>query len=314
MAADARDARRPYLLGTLCSITSRRAAALWEKALQLDPDSPSAAQPRARARAARHAGGLRTGHRLLSVRCRLPGHAGAPFRLDQLYEASGAPCGEAAGDDRGHRPAVVARDDATGELRRPADVAGQARRGVGAARQSRLQHLGGGARFSAATLDQRAAGARPPTPCGPQRPRGARLVQKALDFPESLRAERREARAAHGGGPLLDRRGPAGARSTRGRECIGQAAASAALPQSRRGATTRRWIVRCSSTIRRGAAAALARRRVPRRARRGPRSRHPPRSGTPREKSTSSRRSASSARTAGAWPTRTTSWALAASA
>ena len=197
MAADPRDASAPYLLGNLLfDCQPDRAAALWEKAVDLRPAFTVALRNLALAHA--HRGtredfdrAIASLERALKTGSSTPVH---DFELDQLYEASGAPVEKRLAMMESHRDQILARHDSTviyaGLLtfsRRP-DAA------IGLLHDRVFNIWEGGARFSAVDAWSNAHLAR-----GRQRLAAGQAgdaltdFQAALDFPVNLRAERREA-------------------------------------------------------------------------------------------------------------------------
>jgi tetratricopeptide (TPR) repeat protein len=240
MSADARDARAPYLLGTLLfDHQPERAAALWEKAVQIDHALSVALRNLALAHARR---GTRADveqaiallERAVQTGRATPVHV---FELDQLYESSGAPVEKRLAMIEAHRPAVVARDDATVSYAGLLTSAGRPDEALALLANRVFNIWEGGARFSAGDAWTNAQLARGRELLAGRRRREALAsFQKALDVPESLRAERRE---GTGGRTAEVRYWIGEAQQGLGRRAAAQeswqAAASAALPQSRRG-------------------------------------------------------------------------------
>jgi tetratricopeptide (TPR) repeat protein len=240
MAADARDARAPYLLGTLLfDHQPERAAALWEQAVQIDPGLTVALRNLALAHARR---GTRADvERAITLleRAVQTGRATPVnvFELDQLYESSGAPVEKRLDMIKAHRPAVVARDDATVSYAGLLTSAGRPDEALALLANRVFNIWEGGARFSAGDAWTNAQIARGRQLLAGRRYREALAAfQQALDFPESLRAERRE---GTGGRTAEVRYWTGEAQQALGHRAAAleawQAAASAALPQSRRG-------------------------------------------------------------------------------
>jgi tetratricopeptide (TPR) repeat protein len=142
MAADARDAHAPYLLGNLLfDHQPDRAVALWEKAVRLRPAFTVALRNLALARAPRHEGGLRSRDHVARARGEVGRQRPCTTRTRPAYEASGAKVEKRLAMMESHR-----RDPGAGRLhrrlRRAADVLRTAGRRHSSSARPGLQHLG----------------------------------------------------------------------------------------------------------------------------------------------------------------------------
>jgi tetratricopeptide (TPR) repeat protein len=242
MAADAGDARAPYLLGTLLfDHQPDRAVALWEAAVRLQPDFTLALRNLALAYAARGTSdGFRSAidllERAVATGRSTPVHY---FELDQLYEASGTPVDRRLAMMEAHRSEILARDDSTTSYVGLLTFTGRPGAAIDLLRSRVFNIWEGGTRFNPgdAWTDAHLARGRQHQAAGRHRQALADF-QHALEFPGNLRAERREgtggraAEVAYWTG-LAHR--AAGKRAAA--RAAWQAAADAEIPRTRRGGT-----------------------------------------------------------------------------
>jgi hypothetical protein len=239
-AAGAQDARAPYLLGTLLfDHQPERAVALWETAVRLQPDFTRALRNLALAYSRRGTNvdfdrAIAVLERAVQTGASTPVHY---FELDQLYEASGVPVSKRLAMMASHRKDVLARDDSTVSFAGLLTFDRQPGAAIELLRDRVFNIWEGGARFSAGDAWTNAHLARGRQHLAAGRNREALAdFRTALAFPENLRAERREGtgartvEVAYWTGQAQQALGNRAA----AREAW-QAAASAALPQSRRG-------------------------------------------------------------------------------
>jgi tetratricopeptide (TPR) repeat protein len=240
MTADARDARAPYLLGTLLyDHQPDRAVALWETAVRLQPGFTMALRNLALAYAARGTS-VEFRRAIDSLEQAVATGASTPVHyveLDQMYEASGAPVEKRLAMMEAHRREVLARDETTASYVGLLTFSGRPGPAIDLLRGRVFNIWEGGTRFNAGDAWTDAHLARGRQFLAAKRNREALAdLERALDFPENLRAERREgtgARTAEVGywtGVALQALGRRSA--ARG---AWQAAADAEIPQSRRG-------------------------------------------------------------------------------
>jgi tetratricopeptide (TPR) repeat protein len=242
MAADASDARAPYLLGNLLfDHQPERAVALWETALRLEPGLTPALRNLALAYAAR---GTRDGleravhllERAVATGASTPVHY---FELDQLYEATGVPVQKRLATMEAHRAAILARDDSTASYVGLLTFSGRPAAAIDLLASRTFNIWEGGTRFNPGDAWTDAHLARGRQRLAVNRPREALTdFQRALDFPDTLRAERREgtgaraAEVAYWTGVAEQAAGNA-----RAARAAWQLAADAEIPRSRRGGT-----------------------------------------------------------------------------
>jgi tetratricopeptide (TPR) repeat protein len=240
MATEPRDARAPYLLGTLLfDHQPDRAVELWEAAVRLEPGFTLALRNLALAYAARGTSdsfrrALDSLERAVATGASTPVHY---FELDQLYEASGASVEKRLAMMEAHRREILARDDSTASYvglltfsSRPGDA-------IDLLRGRIFNIWEGGTRFNPGDAWTDAHLARGRQHLAARRRREALAdFRRALDFPESLRAERREgtggrsAEVAYWTGVAEQALG-----NRKAALAAWQTAAAAEIPRSRRG-------------------------------------------------------------------------------
>jgi tetratricopeptide (TPR) repeat protein len=197
IAADAGDARAPYLLGNLLfDQQPDRAVSLWEKAVRLRPTFTVALRNLALAYA--HRGTKEDFDRAIASLERAVKSGGSTpahyLELDQLYEASGAPVEKRLALMESHRGEILARDDSTVVYAGLLTFSGRPDAAIGLLGDRVFNVWEGGAHFSAVDAWSDAHLARGRQRLGEGRDREALAdFQAALDFPANLRAERREA-------------------------------------------------------------------------------------------------------------------------
>jgi len=196
IAADAGDAHAPYLLGNLLfDHQPDRAVALWEQAVRLQPTFTVALRNLALAYA--HRGTSADFDRAIASLERAVASGGSTpahyVELDQLYEAAGTAVEKRLAMMESHRNEVLARDDSTVIYAGLLTCSGRPDAAIGLLRNRVFNIWEGGARFSAVDAWSNAHLARGRQLHAARRHREAVAVfHAALEFPENLRAERRE--------------------------------------------------------------------------------------------------------------------------
>lgn len=196
IAADPRDAHAPYLLGNLLfDHQPDRAVTLWEKAVQLRPNFTVALRNLALAYS--HRGTKEDFDRAIVCLERAVKSGGSTpvhyFELDQLYEAAGVAVEKRLAMMESHRREILARDDSTVSYAGLLIFSGKPDSAIALLRDRIFNIWEGGARFNTvdAWIDAHLVNGRLHLAAGHNHEALASF-RTALEFPENLRAERRE--------------------------------------------------------------------------------------------------------------------------